>query len=737
MTANTKLRFLDDKWDEAAAAKLDPPELLRYRSNLLGSDLRITNFGGGNTSSKIDQVDPLDGVTRKILWVKGSGGDLGSIKRSGFATLRLDELLELEKVYRGVEYEDELVDLYAQCTFGNNPVAPSIDTPLHGYLPFPHVDHLHPDWGIALAASANGRIKMDEFNREFGHKLAWLPWQRPGFELGMMLRRIVRETPGCDGVVLGGHGLFTWGETQRESYLNTITIIDQLGQFIAVHAETAGYRPFGGSKFASREPSSRNAIALKIMPHLRGAVSRKQRVIGSFTDSPLVLDFVNSAHAEQLAHLGTSCPDHFIRTKIRPMFVKWDPAGDVADLDELIDLALETYRAEYAQYYKAHALPDSPKIRDASPTVVLVPGIGMFSFGKNKTESRITGEFYTNAIGVMQGAGALGAGVDCKEIPQAGAAAPASAFKTYANYVALPASEAFRIEYWKLEEAKIRRQPPEKELSRRIMMVVGGGSGIGREVALLAAQRGAHIMVADRDTKAAEAVCAEAQAIAGKEAVASVKIDIRDRKTIRAALDETVRQFGGLDILINTAAIFPASPDGIITDVMWGMTLEINVTANFMLTDEAEPIFSAQGIDASVVLTSSANAVVAKRGTEAYDVSKAALSHLVRELAITYAPRIRVNAISPATVVKGSTMFPRDRVIASLKKYNLVYDESASDEDLRNELARFYARRTLTGQPIDPQDCAQAILFMAGPNTPCTTGHIFPVDGGLTEAFLR
>ena len=737
MAANAKLQFLEDKWDEAVAAKLDSPELLRYRSNLLGSDLRITNFGGGNTSSKLDQVDPMDGATRKILWVKGSGGDLGSIKRSGFATLYLDELLELEKVYRGVEHEDEMVDLYAQCTFGNNPVAPSIDTPLHGYLPFPHVDHLHPDWGIALAASANGKKKMDEFNKEFGHKLAWLPWQRPGFELGMMLRRIVKETPGCDGVVLGGHGLFTWGETQRESYLNTITIIDQLGQFIARHAKTADHKAFGGSKVQSREAETRQAIALRVMPHLRGVVSRKQRVIGSFTDSPLVLEFVNSEQAEQLAHLGTSCPDHFIRTKIRPMFVKWNPAGDVTELDELIDMALETYRAQYAEYYKAHALPDSPAIRDASPTVVLVPGVGMFSFGKNKTEARITGEFYTNAIGVMQGAGALGAGVDCTDIPQAGPAAPASAFKTHANYVALPASEAFRIEYWKLEEAKIRRQPPEKELSRRIMMVVGGGSGIGREVALLAAQRGAHIMVADRDIKGAEAVCAEARAIAGNETVGCVKIDIRDRKTIRAALDATIRQFGGLDILINTAAIFPASPDGVITDVMWGVTLEINVTANFMLTDEAHPIFEAQDIDASVVLTSSANAVVAKRGTEAYDVSKAALSHLVRELAITYSPKIRVNGISPATVVKGSTMFPRDRVIASLNKYNLVYDEKASDDELRNELARFYARRTLTGQPIDPKDCAQAILFMAGPLTPCTTGHIFPVDGGLTEAFLR
>jgi rhamnose utilization protein RhaD (predicted bifunctional aldolase and dehydrogenase)/NAD(P)-dependent dehydrogenase (short-subunit alcohol dehydrogenase family) len=737
MSASTELQFLEDRWDEAVASKLDPPELLRYRSNLLGSDLRITNFSGGNTSSKIDQLDPLNGATRKILWVKGSGGDLGSIRRSGFATLRLDKLLELEKVYRGVEYEDEMVDLYSQCTFGNNPVAPSIDTPLHGYLPFPHVDHLHPDWGIALAASANGKSKMDEFNQEFGHKLTWLPWQRPGFELGRMLRNIVQETPGCDGVVLGGHGLFTWGETQRESYLSTITIIDQLGQFIARHAQAANHKHFGGSKVESREPEARQSIALKIMPHLRGVVSRKQRTIGSFTDSPQVLEFVNSEHAKQLAHLGTSCPDHFIRTKIRPMFVEWNPSGDAGELDELIDMALETYRAEYAQYYNTHALPDSPAIRDASPTVVLVPGIGMFSFGKNKTESRIAGEFYTNAIGVMQGAGALGAGLACTDIPQAGPAAPASAFSTFANYVALPPSEAFRIEYWKLEEAKIRRQPPEKELSRRIMLVVGGGSGIGREVALLGAQRGAHIMVADRDEKGAQHVCEEARAIAGKEAVGYVKIDIRDRKTIKTALDATVRQFGGLDILINTAAIFPSSPDGIVTDSMWGLTLEVNVTANYMLTDEAHPVFATQGIDGSIVLTSSANAVVAKRGTEAYDVSKAALSHLIRELAVAYAPKIRVNGISPATVVKGSTMFPRDRVMASLKKYNLPFEESASDDELRDELAKFYARRTLTHQPIDPKDCAQAILFLAGPYTPCTTGHIIPVDGGLTDAFLR
>jgi rhamnose utilization protein RhaD (predicted bifunctional aldolase and dehydrogenase)/NAD(P)-dependent dehydrogenase (short-subunit alcohol dehydrogenase family) len=734
MTAQSGLRFLEDRWDEATAAKLDAPELLRYRSNLLGSDLRITNFGGGNTSSKLEQVDPLDGKTKQILWVKGSGGDLGSIKRAGFATLYMDKLLALEKAYRGVDLEDEMVEMYPLCTFGNNPVAASIDTPLHGFLPFPHVDHLHPDWGIALAASANGKIKMEEFNREFGHKLAWLPWQRPGFELGMMLKKIVAETPGCDGVVLGGHGLFTWGNTQRESYLNTITIIDQLGQFIERHA-AGGYKVFGGGAVKARE--DRAAIAASIMPYLRGAVSRKQRWIGSFSDSQQVLEFVNSAQAEKLAHLGTSCPDHFIRTKIRPMFLKWNPAGEPAELKELIETGLETYRAEYAEYYKKHALKDSPAVRDASPTVVLVPGVGMFSFGKNKTESRITGEFYINAIGVMQGAGALGVGVDCKEIPQAGPAATADQFTVHANYVALPPSEAFRIEYWKLEEAKIRRQPPEKELSRRVALIVGGGSGIGREVALLAAERGAHVMVADRDVKGAEAVAEETKAIAGKEAVGWTSIDIRDRKAIKAALDATIKQFGGIDILINTAALFPSSADGLISDAQWALTLEVNVTANYLLTDEAARIFAEQGIDASVVLTSSANAVVAKRGSEAYDVSKAALSHLVRELAVSMAPKVRVNGISPATVVKGSTMFPRDRVMASLKKYKLPFEEKMTDDELRNELAKFYATRTLTHQPIDPKDCAQAIMFLAGPLARCTTGHLIPVDGGLTEAYLR
>jgi rhamnose utilization protein RhaD (predicted bifunctional aldolase and dehydrogenase)/NAD(P)-dependent dehydrogenase (short-subunit alcohol dehydrogenase family) len=735
MKLQTSLRYLEDRWDERVARDLDEPELLRYRSNLLGSDLRITNFGGGNTSSKIRQTDPLDGAKKEVLWIKGSGGDLGSIQRSGFAALYLDKLLETERSYRGAQYEDEMVDIYPLCVFGKSTVAASIDTPLHGFLPFKHVDHLHPDWGIALAASANGLERMEEFNRQFEHHLIWLPWQRPGFELGMMLRRAVRENPNCDGIVLGGHGLFTWGDTQRECYENTITIIDQLGQFVLDYVEKRGGRLFGGKRFDALD--NRKEVALDIFPLVRGRVSASRKMIGTFTDLPEVLRFVNSRDAEKLAHLGTSCPDHFIRTKVRPLFVPWQPASEGKGLHEQIDSALANYRKEYAEYYNSFALPDSPAMRDASPTIVLVPGVGMFSFGKSKTESRLAGEFYVNAIHVMEGAASLDDGKMPSELPHAGAAAPASAFKVHTNYVALPLSEAFRIEYWALEEAKIRRQPQEKELSRLVVLVVGGGSGIGRECALLAAQRGAHLMVADRDYATAQKVAEECRPIAGKEGAVSAAVDIRKRDAIRQALRELIGSYGGVDILINTAALFPSSPDGNISDELWGVTLDLNVTANYLLADEAAKIFREQNLEASIVLTSSANAVVAKRGSEAYDVSKAALSHLVRELAISLSPKIRVNGISPATVIKGSTMFPRDRVIVSLKKYSIPFEESFSDEQLRTALADFYAKRTLTHRAIDPRDCAEAILFLAGPKSRCTTGHLIPVDGGLTEAFLR
>src|ERR1035437_2818303 len=649
--SSPSLKFLEDRWDPTIAEKLDEPELLRYRSNLLGSDLRITNFAGGNTSSKIDELDPLTGERVKVLWVKGSGGDLGSIKRNGFATLYQEKLLALEHLYRGQDTEDSMVEMYALCAFRNNPVAASIDTPLHGFLPFPHVDHLHPDWGIALAASANGKEKMEQFNNEFHHKLVWIPWQRPGFELAMMLKRAVENNSDCDGIVLGGHGIFTWGETQRECYVNTLTIIDQLGQFIANHGHSKGAVRFGGEGVRSRP--DRQDLALEILPYLRGRVSANLRWIANFTDATDVLTFMNSPHAKDLSFLGTSCPDHFIRTKIRPLFVPWAEGEDVQTLKQHIDKSLTEYRDHYRDYYHAHALPDSPALRDASPTIVLIPGLGMFSFGKSKTEARITGEFYTNAIHVMEGASLLGEGEVTGTLPQCGEGNTPESFKVFSNYVALPAIEAFRIEYWAMEEAKIRRQPPEKELSRRIALIIGGANGIGREAALLAAARGAHVMVADRDQAAAAGVADELKAVTSAEFVGSTAVDICSRDAIATAIKATVAAFGGLDILVNTAALFPTSPDGVIPDRIWAPTLEVNVTGNYLLGKEAGKIFDEQALDASIVLVSSANAVVPKRGSTAYDVSKAALSNLVRELAVALAPHVRVNAISPATVVKG------------------------------------------------------------------------------------
>jgi rhamnose utilization protein RhaD (predicted bifunctional aldolase and dehydrogenase)/NAD(P)-dependent dehydrogenase (short-subunit alcohol dehydrogenase family) len=734
-TASPVLHFLEDRWDSAVAATLDEPELLRYRSNLLGSDLRITNFAGGNTSSKIKEADPLTGEPVEVLWVKGSGGDLGSIKRTGFATLYMDKLMALERKYKGAETEDEMVAMYPLCAFRNNPVAASIDTPLHGFLPFPHVDHLHPDWGIALAASANGKAKMEEFNREFSQKLVWVPWQRPGFELAMMMKRAVEANPGCDGIVLGGHGLFTWGQTQRECYLNTLTVIDQLGQFIERHGKKKGTVRFGGEALPAR--ADRRELAAQIAPFLRGRVSAKQRFISSFNDAADVLQFVDSVEAKELAFLGTSCPDHFIRTKIRPLFVSWGAGENLQALRNQIDIALSEYRDQYRAYYRTFASENSPALRDPSPTVVLIQGMGMFSFGKNKIEARITGEFYTNAIHVMEGASLLGDGVLTGPVPQCQPGMDPASFKVHANYVALPAVEAFRIEYWALEEAKIRRQPPEKELSRRVAVVVGGASGIGREVAHLAAMRGAHVFVADRNSEGAAQVAAELASVTPPEFAGTSPVDIRSRESIRKMLNAAALEFGGIDILINTAALFPATADGVIPDDMWGDTLAVNVTANYLLADEAASLFEEQGLHGNIVFTSSANAVVAKRGSEAYDVSKAALSHLIRELAVSLAPNVRVNGISPATVVKGSTMFGRDRLRASLTKYNIPFRDTFSDEELRSRLAAFYAERTLTNKAIDPADCAEAILFLASPRARCTTGHVIPVDGGLTEAFQR
>jgi rhamnose utilization protein RhaD (predicted bifunctional aldolase and dehydrogenase)/NAD(P)-dependent dehydrogenase (short-subunit alcohol dehydrogenase family) len=733
-----EMLHLKDLWDEQKARSLnnDQLALLRYRSNLLGADLRITNFGGGNTSSKFEMTDPFTREQVRVVAVKGSGGDIGSITEAGFALLYLDRLEQLKKLYRGEAHEDEMVRYYPLSAFGENRVAASIDTALHAFLPFDHVDHLHPDWAIALAASANGKQKLDEFSRQFGRNIGWLPWQRPGFELALMLERAVVENPGAEGLILGGHGLFTWGQTQRECYLNSIRTIDEMGEFVLEHQKKRG-RSFGG--VAVSAAPDRAGIAVSILPVLRGAVSSNRRVIAHYTDHEDALAFANSNWARELTALGTSCPDHFLRTRVCPMFISWNPQKEDADiLKTKIQEQVVRYREDYKKYYDLYANTDSPKLRDTNPSVVIIPGVGLFGFGKNKKEARITTEFFINAIHVMAGANALESGTAPDPLPQAKTTEQSKEFTQFHNYVALPRSEAFRIEYWALEEAKLQRMPPESEFSRKIALVIGGASGIGREVALLLAKKGAHVIVSDFDSAGAETVAQSAAALSSNEQISHTRVDLSNAGSLADAARFTVAQFGGIDCVVNTAAIYPVpAPEGELTEAQWANAFLLNVTGNYLLARQAERVFKDQNLPCSIVLTGSANAVVPKKGSEAYDTSKAALNHLVRELAIKFGPHVRVNGIAPATVVAGSTMFPRDRVMQSLDKYKIGYSAEEDTESLRSKLADFYAQRTLTKRPILPQDCAHAILWLLGEQSAKTTGHIIPVDGGLTEAFLR
>jgi rhamnose utilization protein RhaD (predicted bifunctional aldolase and dehydrogenase)/NAD(P)-dependent dehydrogenase (short-subunit alcohol dehydrogenase family) len=738
MHETTQISYLKDLWNEEEAKRLHDNELalLRYRSNLLGADLRVTNFGGGNTSSKMELPDPFTGRSVRVLAVKGSGGDIGSIRESGFALLYLDRLVALKELYRGEEHEDEMVRYYPLSVFGENRVAASIDTPLHAFIPCDHVDHLHPDWAIAIAASANGKRKLEEFNREFGRKILWLPWQRPGFELALMLESAVRTNPGAEGILLGSHGLFTWGSTQRECYINSIQTIDEMGRFIHRHRERKSVL-FGGMEHSALK--NRREVAVQILPALRGIVSSRRRVIAHYSEDEVALTFAGSRWSRDLSKMGTSCPDHFLRTKICPLFVNWDPATESGDvLESRIAHQAIAYRAEYKQYYESFAVADSPKLRDPDPSVVIIPGLGLFGFGRSKKEARVTAEFFINAIHVMAGANALDGGEVSQALPQARRPEHSPHFAQCHNYVALPRSEAFRIEYWPLEEAKLQRMPPEAEFSRKIALVVGGASGIGKEVALLLAGKGAHLVVADVDLRGAEEVAAAAAAVSTPESVACTQVDLGTHTSLADAIQFTVLRFGGIDAIVNTAAIYPvAGANGELTSEQWAQTFLLNVTGNHLLVSAAEWVFKDQNLSAAIVLASSANAVVPKKGSEAYDTSKAALNHLIRELAVGLSPNVRVNGIAPATVVAGSSMFPRDRVIQSLRKYEIEFSESATTEELRAKLAEFYSQRTLTKKPILPQDCANAIVWLLSDQSARTTGHVIPVDGGLIESFLR
>jgi NAD(P)-dependent dehydrogenase (short-subunit alcohol dehydrogenase family) len=551
-----------------------------------------------------------------------------------------------------------------------------------------------------------------------------------------MIERAVRDNPGAEGLLLGGHGLFTWGMTQRDCYLNSIHTIDQMGEFILKHQLSKGVL-FGGVEHGPAQ--DRKNIATKILPVLRGILSSNRRVIAHYADDNDALAFAGSKWAKELGSLGTSCPDHFLRTRVCPLFLPWDSAKeDIGVLKARIQAQAVEYRASYQKYYDAWATSDSPKLRDSNPSVVVVPGLGLFGFGKNKKEARFTTEFFINAIHVMAGANALEDGEIPQTLPQARQPGQSQQFTQFHNYVALPRSEAFRIEYWALEEAKLQRMPAESEFSRKIAMIIGGASGIGREVALLLARKGAHVVVADFDQRGAKRVADEAGAIASPEFVAHARVDLSSAASLAEAANFTISQFGGIDIIVNTAAIYPVpGADGELADAQWAQTFLVNVTGNYLLARQTEWVFEDQGLPAAMVLTSSANAVVPKKGSEAYDTSKTALNHLIRELSIRLGPHVRVNGIAPATVVAGSTMFPRDRVIHALKKYKISFSESESTEELRAKLADFYAERTLTKRPILPQDCAAAIVWLAGDQSAKTTGHVIPVDGGLSEAFLR
>jgi rhamnulose-1-phosphate aldolase/alcohol dehydrogenase len=726
-------KFVNFLWDDAKAAALDPVGRLVYRSNILGSDQRITNTGGGNTSSKISEKDPLTGQLTEVLWVKGSGGDLRTSTRENFSSLYQQKLLDMQQLYaarpdKGLKApaEDDMVGMQAHATFNLNPRASSIDTPLHSFLPAKFVDHMHPNAIISIAASKNCEKLTQEI---FGGEMAYVPWMRPGFELGLAMQAIVQKNPKVKSIMMGQHGFISWDNEEKACYTYTLDCIEKATAFIEAKYQAKGgdAAAFGGAKYATLTPEQRRATFAAILPWFRGQVSKAKRLIGTVQDDEKILRFVNSKDAARLAELGTSCPDHFLRTKIKPLYVDWNPqAEDTAALKQKLAAGLEAYRKDYAAYYNTCKHANSPAMRDPNPTVVLIPGVGLIAWGKDKSESRVTAEFYTCAVEVMRGAEAID------------------------TYIALSQQEAFDIEYWLLEEAKLKRMPAEKELARQVVIVIGAGSGIGKETAHRIVKEGAHIVCVDMKIETAQATAKEitdkygvgigvaGSGISSCGPALGLAANIVDRASVRAMLDDVALAYGGFDSICVTAGVFwPSDTTGHIPDDKWAFTFGVNVTGSYIVGDEALKTWKEQGLKGQLVLTTSANAAVAKKGSLAYDCSKAAANHLVRELAMELAPLVRVNGVAPATVVQGSAMFPRDRVIGSLAKYNIPYKDDEATDSLVAKLAQFYADRTLTKAPITPADQAEAYFLLVSQRLSKTTGQIVTVDGGLHEAFLR
>ena len=693
--AATPFATPENRWSDEAAAGLSPAELLLYRSNVLGSDLTVTNFGGGNTSGKLRERDALTGEDVTVLWVKGSGGDIGSMNLDGFATLYLDKLLGLEKLYRGVDYEDEMVGYLPYCTFNLNPRAASIDTPLHAYLPFAHIDHVHPDAIIALAASSGGEQATREI---WGGRVGWLPWKRPGFELALWLRDLVAKDADLRGVMLAGHGIICWGETSKDCYENTIGLIADAAGYL--NEKLAAGPAFGGKAVAPLPRQERLAAAAKLMPGLRGLMGGERPKVGHFSDDPETLEFVGAADFERLAAVGTSCPDHFLRTKIAPLTLDPERLDDPGYLSN----SLARYRDAYAAYYERCAGPDAPPMRDANPVVVLIPGVGRITFAADKTTARLAGEFYANAINVMRGAEAIG------------------------NYVGLDEQEAFDIEYWALEEAKLQRMPKPKPLVGQVALVTGAAGGIGAACSARLMADGACVMLTDCDADALERVRESAAKQFGKDVVRAVVCDVTKEEQVQAAFDACAREFGGLDILVANAGLASAAPIEETTVELWRRNHDVLAEGYFLTARAAFPLMRKQG-GGSIVFIGSKNALAASTNASAYASAKAASVHLARCLALEGAAGgIRVNVVNPDAVIRGSKIWD-----SSWRKERA----DAYGVDSGEELEEHYRNRSMLKKNVLPEDIAEAVWYFASPLSGKSTGNILNVDAGNAQAFTR